>query len=63
MVVLVAAILLWMAVLQLFGRAPMAALNGDAAQNRKRKKGESRGEKSSASLVISKLGFSVILLS
>lgn len=26
----------WMAVLQLFGRAPMAAFNSDAAQNRKR---------------------------
>ena len=37
MVVLVAAILLWMADLQLFGRAPVAAFNGDAAQNRKRK--------------------------
>ena len=27
--------------LQLFGRAPMAAFNGDAAQNRKRKKRDS----------------------
>lgn len=37
MVVLIAAILLWMADLQLFGRAPMAAFNGDdAAQSRKR---------------------------
>lgn len=37
MVVLVAAVLLWMAVLQLFGRAPVAAFNGDAAQNRKKR--------------------------
>lgn len=29
--------------LQLFGRAPMAAFTGDAAQNRKRKKGDSGG--------------------
>lgn len=44
MVVLVAAILLWMAVLQLFGRAPVAAFNGDAAQKGKKKEGRARGE-------------------
>lgn len=57
MVVLVAAILLWMAVLQLFGRAPMAAFNGDAAQNRKRKKGDSGGRR------ILPLYFSVVFFS
>lgn len=37
--VLVPASLVWMADLQLFGKAPMAAANGDAAQTQKERKG------------------------
>ncbi len=48
--------------LQLFGRAPMAAFNGDAAQNRKRKrkKGDSRGRRV-LPLFITQLCFLLIL--
>lgn len=45
--------------LQLFGRAPMAEFTSDAAQNRKRK--ETWGERSSASLCIIELCFKAIL--
>lgn len=64
MVVLVAAILLWMADLQLFGRAPMAAFSGDAAQNRENERGLGRRDSPLSSLLDSdfqsvSLGFSV----